>query len=1010
MYFPKRKLVFTWLLCIALSGSAAATDVTLRLVDQHGGLIEATWFYIDATVVLQEGVVTLSEGTYTLTVYAGLDGNQRSKLRRNESVDIAGAAQTIELVWPTATFTIDILNQDQVPISGSTGRLYDITNANPMPFSVVLPVTEDPDHPNISGDFATGYRVYLYPGVNGVASNQLNRHEWDNELPIGDVSYDFVWPTAEFKFDIVDQNHTSIPGSTGRLYKVTDSEPLPASAVLPVTEDPDYPNISGDFATGYRVYLYPGVNGVASNQLYRHEGSNELPVGDVSYDFLWRTAEFELDIVDQNQTSIPGSTGRLYNVTNSEPLPSSIVLPVTEDPDFPNIGGDFATGYRVYLYPGVNGIASNQLYRHEGNNELPVGDVSYDFLWPTATFEYDIVDQYGVHIPGSVGRLYNVTVSDPLPASVVLPVTEDPDHPNINGDFATGYRVYLYPGLNGSHSSALYRHEWDNELPVGDVSYDFVWPTATVEFDLLDQDGDAIPGSQGYVYIITNASLLPHTAVLPVTEDPGLPNINGDWSDGYRFKLFPGINGNVSNDLLRNEWDNELTIDGLNIDFEWMTLNCCVGLVDATEEFIPGSFIGDFGGTYHDCDMVTFPSTAEALYPTMTGDYMNGYPISLYPGGTLAGTATFEVTDVLDFAPTFVTLGGSDYGLRSVPSVVGQVMADCPAPGSGLLGVTVDVFSVSTGDLVATAVTDQEGYYQVDGLKAGEYALSIVVPLGYNAAAAEIVITFENCLTVHADFNLSCIEIIANPRAGGFWKHQVGVALGGNGNAQIDGATLCEYLDIIEQRFNSNEINQVIIYDPPPSGECLDKLLVVRSLLNLKGKQDMVVRARQQLMALLLNVAADYISLTEIVSNDDATLSQAITYCDNLIDDPNGDHVRAKTICEAINTNQPVGIGLIDLSTFNVAYKQAPHTFSLLQNYPNPFNPTTTIAFSVEERTNYKLKIYNVTGQVVCLFTGVAEAGDNNIVWDASSKGSGAYFYRLETAAFTDSKKMILLK
>jgi hypothetical protein len=33
--------------------------------------------------------------------------------------------------------------------------------------------------------------------------------------------------------------------------------------------------------------------------------------------------------------------------------------------------------------------------------------------------------------------------------------------------------------------------------------------------------------------------------------------------------------------------------------------------------------------------------------------------------------------------------------------------------------------------------------------------------------------------------------------------------------------------------------------------------------------------------------------------------------------------------------------------------------------YPNPFNPTTTIEFSIKERSHVSLKIYNVAGQLV---------------------------------------------
>lgn len=87
-----------------------------------------------------------------------------------------------------------------------------------------------------------------------------------------------------------------------------------------------------------------------------------------------------------------------------------------------------------------------------------------------------------------------------------------------------------------------------------------------------------------------------------------------------------------------------------------------------------------------------------------------------------------------------------------------------------------------------------------------------------------------------------------------------------------------------------------------------------------------------------------------------------------------------------------------------------PTEFSLKQNYPNPFNPTTTILFSLSEASDYTLTIYNVTGQVVDVFTGSENAGTYEINWNASNVASGVYFYKLEAGKFMETKKMVLLK
>jgi hypothetical protein len=87
-----------------------------------------------------------------------------------------------------------------------------------------------------------------------------------------------------------------------------------------------------------------------------------------------------------------------------------------------------------------------------------------------------------------------------------------------------------------------------------------------------------------------------------------------------------------------------------------------------------------------------------------------------------------------------------------------------------------------------------------------------------------------------------------------------------------------------------------------------------------------------------------------------------------------------------------------------------PSTFGLSQNYPNPFNPTTTIQFSLSDASEYTLRIYNITGQVVETFEGAGDRGLNEVVFNASEKASGVYFYKLEAEGKAETKKMVLLK
>ncbi len=95
----------------------------------------------------------------------------------------------------------------------------------------------------------------------------------------------------------------------------------------------------------------------------------------------------------------------------------------------------------------------------------------------------------------------------------------------------------------------------------------------------------------------------------------------------------------------------------------------------------------------------------------------------------------------------------------------------------------------------------------------------------------------------------------------------------------------------------------------------------------------------------------------------------------------------------------------------------SPRSTRLAQNYPNPFNPTTTIEYSLARTSHVELAIFDVTGRRIrTLVNGVQRPGEvAPQVWDGTNDGgvavaSGVYFYRLSTAEFTRTRKMVLLK
>jgi hypothetical protein len=85
--------------------------------------------------------------------------------------------------------------------------------------------------------------------------------------------------------------------------------------------------------------------------------------------------------------------------------------------------------------------------------------------------------------------------------------------------------------------------------------------------------------------------------------------------------------------------------------------------------------------------------------------------------------------------------------------------------------------------------------------------------------------------------------------------------------------------------------------------------------------------------------------------------------------------------------------------------------FELSQNYPNPFNPATTISYSVPQRSDVSLKVYNIIGrEVATLVNGEKDPGTYNVNFNGAELSSGVYFYKITAGSFSTVRKMILLK
>ena len=157
-----------------------------------------------------------------------------------------------------------------------------------------------------------------------------------------------------------------------------------------------------------------------------------------------------------------------------------------------------------------------------------------------------------------------------------------------------------------------------------------------------------------------------------------------------------------------------------------------------------------------------------------------------------------------------------------------------------------------------------------------------------------------------------------------------------------------------------------------------------------------------------------------LLSTEGSELSRILIYSPDGLSMPDGKYEFVQ-----LHLESDIEIVSVDMATSNgelvladVAHKGSslPTSFELAQNYPNPFNPETNISFSLPEQTNVSLEIYNVLGEKVrVLIHDSYDAGQHVVVWDGkndngSEVSSGIYFYRMQTEANFQTKKMLFLK
>jgi len=96
--------------------------------------------------------------------------------------------------------------------------------------------------------------------------------------------------------------------------------------------------------------------------------------------------------------------------------------------------------------------------------------------------------------------------------------------------------------------------------------------------------------------------------------------------------------------------------------------------------------------------------------------------------------------------------------------------------------------------------------------------------------------------------------------------------------------------------------------------------------------------------------------------------------------------------------------------------KDISSNYSLLQNYPNPFNPSTNFRYSVPNKMDVRIAVYDLFGREITILVNESkEAGTYNITWNGTDNNNrqvatGVYFYKMQAGGFQKTMKMMLMK
>ena len=109
---------------------------------------------------------------------------------------------------------------------------------------------------------------------------------------------------------------------------------------------------------------------------------------------------------------------------------------------------------------------------------------------------------------------------------------------------------------------------------------------------------------------------------------------------------------------------------------------------------------------------------------------------------------------------------------------------------------------------------------------------------------------------------------------------------------------------------------------------------------------------------------------------------------------------------EIIGFDQEISNGEIDL-----LYNNTPNKISISSPYPNPFNPITSIDYTIAEKSNLSIEVYNLQGRIINkIVKDRIDPGYYTFNWDGTNEPSGIYIIKVQISDTIKIYRTVLIK